>query len=434
MRKSKFTALALGIVLGTMAFSGCSDTEEKDLEYVDVGDLAAVSNPEIPPIVFNGSGSEASDHTSQNAGASGTESNIGGNASSPESGTSSSGEALPGNNSSPKTEIEIPESSDYYSAVAEPMKFDAEKAKNIFFGNADVTDDTQFIPEREPIYRWTNGDKELGFSNDEAFLEYTSDPAISINIIFGPPVQNNEGNAHLFEHRNDDLDFCTREEAVKTVSDTLSELGISVYNKPVVYSLCQSDMQAVVDAECAKGEFYQFDDDWQRVPVSSYTVQKNQECYYIVFNAGWNGIPIYNGDLYYMAIKDLFIPQPKITAIYSADGLIELRVSQYHSIVKQGEKISQLISPEAAAQVIVEKYIDVVGMEKISFDEMSLMYVLTPYIENGKINSSKVTMTPAWICTVNTTEYKYDRKTGKEGLVTEKETVFIDAQTGVEII
>ncbi len=431
MRKTKFTALALGIVLGTMAFSGCSDTEEKDLEYVDVGDLAAASKPEIPPIVFNGSGSEASDHTSQNAGSSGTESNTGGNASSPESGTSSSGEALPGNNSSPKTEIEIPESSDYYSAVAEPMKFDAEKIKSIFFGDAEVVDNSIDSPDGDPLYIWNYEDKSLHVNN---LIDYTSDPATSINIIFGPPVQNNEGNAHLFEHRNDDLDFCTREEAVKAVSDTLSELGISVYNKPVVYSLCQSDMQAVVDAECAKGEFYQFDDDWQRVPVSSYTVQKNQECYYIVFNAGWNGIPIYNGDLYYMTIKDLFIPQPKITAIYSADGLIELRVSQYHSIVKQGEKISQLISPEAAAQVIVEKYIDVVGMEKISFDEMSLMYVLTPYIENGKINSSKVTMTPAWICTVNTTEYKYDRKTGKEGLVTEKETVFIDAQTGVEII
>lgn len=430
MKKTKFTALALGIVLGTMAFSGCSDTEEKDLEYIDVGDLATASKPEIPPIVFNGSETETSSSISQNTGTSDTESNIGGNVSSTQSDTSSSSEALPSDTSSSKTEIKIPTSSDYYSAVAEPMKFDPEKVKSIFFGDAEVVDNSVDSPDNDPIYIWNYEDKRLYVSH---LIDYTSDLATSINIIFGPPVHNNEGNAHLFEHRNDDLDFCTREEAVKAVSDTLSELGISVYNKPVVYSLCQSDMQAVVDAECAKGKFYQFDKDWQRVPVSSYTVQKNQECYYIVFNEGWNGVPIYNGDLYYMTIKDLVIFQPKITAIYSAEGLIELRVSEYHSIVKQGEKIPQLISPEAAAQVVVEKYIDVVGMEKISFDGMSLMYVLTPYIENGKINSSKVTLTPAWICTVNTT-YKYDKRTGKEGLVTKKETVFIDAQTGVEII
>lgn len=400
----KTTAITIGIILLIGALSGCSGNEKTELDRVDVGDLAAASKPDIPPIVFSeNSGSETSSSDS-------------------------------GSDSSANTEIEIPASIDYYSAVAEPMKFDPEKIKSLFFGNDDVIDNTIIYPERDPIYSWKYEDKELSFVNDEAILDYTSDLATSINIIFGPPIHGNEGNAHLFEHRDDDLDFCTRDEAVKAAGDILSELGISVYNKAAVYSLCQSDMQTVVDEECAKGRFYQFDDEWQRVPVTSYTVQKNQECYYIVFNEELNGVPIYNGDLYYLTIKDLVIFQPKITAIYSAEGLIELKVEQYHSITQEMEKVSQLISPEAAAQVVGDKYKDVVGIERISFDKMSLMYVLTAYSENGKINSHKVNLTPAWVCTVAMTEYTYDRATGTQASVTSYKDIFIDAQTGVEII
>lgn len=415
----KITAFTMGIILLIGALSGCANNEKTELERVDVNDLATASKPEIPPIVFSENGGSK---TSNSTAVGESTSNLDGDNS-----TSNGNSAI-------DTEIMIPTSSDYYSAVAEPVEFDAEKVKSIFFGNADVTDNTISRPDRNPIYAWEYEDKELSVCNDDATLDYTSDAATSINIIFGPPIQGNKGNADLFTHSGDNLDFCTRDEAIKAVSDTLSELGISVYNKATVYSLCQSDMQAVVDEECAKGKFYQFNDEWQRILVTSYTVQKNQECYYIVFNADWNGIPIYNGNLYYRTIKDLVIFQPKITAIYSAEGLIELRIMEYYSITEQGEKISQLISPEAAAQVVGEKYKDVVGIEKISFDKMSLMYVLTPYTENGKINSHKVNLTPTWVCTVEMTEYTYDRETGTQASVTSQTDIFIDAQTGVEII
>lgn len=434
MKKTKFTAYALGLIIGVTTLSGCSDTEEKDLKYIDVGNLAAVSNPEIPPIVFNGSETETSSYTSQNTGTSDTESNIGGNVSSTESDTSSSSEALPGDNSSPKTEIEIPESGDYYLATTEIMEYDAEKVKSIIFGDATVTDNTMNYPNQAPIYIWNYEDKELYVSNDSACVDYTSDLSTSINIIFKPPADGSEGNVKKFPCIGDDLDFCTRKEAVKSVSDILMKLGICVSENVDIYALSQGDMQEVVDEECAKGRFYQFDSEWHRIPVDSYTVQKNQECYYMVFNAAWNGVPIYNETLYYMTIKDLAIFHPTITAIYSADGLAELRISEYRLISGQGEKITNLISPETAAQAVGNKYKDVVGMETISFDKMSLMYVLTPYSENGKIVSYKTNMTPAWVCTIEMTEYTYDRETGTQAPVTSHKNVLIDAQTGVEII
>lgn len=125
---------------------------------------------------------------------------------------------------------------------------------------------------------------------------------------------------------------------------------------------------------------------------------------------------IYNDALYYKTIKDLAIFHPTITAIFSADGLCELKVNEYRSIN------------------CGEKYKDVVGIEKIEFDEMALMYVMTPISENGKINLNKTNLTLAWVCTVKMTEFKYDRKTNAQTAVVIRKDVFIDAQTGAEII
>lgn len=424
MKKHQVLSIATAIVIGIGTLSGCSGNENSELDYVDVSDLATSSKPDIPPIVFG-----ESDSTGINFSTNKSE-----DISYWDNNSFSSGDNSTTSSSSTNTKFEVPTSCDYYSATTEIMEYDAEKVKSIIFGDAAVTDNTMTYPNRAPIYVWNYEDKELYVSNDNACVDYTSSLSTSINIIFGPPVQGNDGNVNKFPHINDDLDFCTRSEAVKSVNDTLLKLGISVSEDVDIYALCQSDMQAVVDEECAKGEFYQFDSEWQRVPVDSYTVQKNQECYYMVFNAAWNGVPIYNDTLYYMTIKDLAIFHPTITAIYSADGLAELQINEYRLIVEQGEKITHLISPETAAQAVGEKYKDVVGMETISFNKMSLMYVLTPYSENGKIVSYKTNMTPAWICTIKMTEYTYDRETGTQAPVTSHKNILIDAQTGLEII
>lgn len=446
MKKCRIVSTAMTLVIGIMTLSGCANNENTELERIDVNDLITASKPIIPPIIFNdSSGMEASNSSGLDNIGSLSSWNLPNNDNSPtdyETSSSSSNDEgssnlegvdiSSGSNSSTAAEIEISSSGDYYCATAAIYKYDPEKVKNIFFGNTDVTDNTQHYSGQEPIYMWKKEDKELCISNDDAVLEYTSDLSKLINIIFSTPTQNTGENK--FKHIGDDLDFCSKTEAINSVRNILSELGISVSEKADIYALCQSDMQSVINEECAKGGFYQFDKDWNKVPINSYTVQKKQECYYISFNADWNNIPIYNNTLYYMTIKDLAIFHPKITAIYSAEGLVGLKISEYRSVVHKGEKISLLISPEAAAEVVGEKYKDVAGIEKISFNKISLMYVLAPFFENGKISLQKTVMTPAWVCTVEMTEYKYDRKTGTQTAVTSLKDIFIDAQTGLEII
>ena len=424
MKKYQVLSISTAFVMVVGMLSGCSGNANRELDYIDTSELATFSKPNIPPIVFGESDSMGIDFST----------NKGEDISNWANNSFSSADNSITNSSSANTEFAVPTSGDYYSATTEIMEYDAEKVKSVILGNVAVTNNTITYPDRAPIYVWNYEDKELYVSNDNACVDYTSSLSTSINIIFEPPAQENDGNAKKFPHIGDDLDFCTRSEAAKFVSNTLLNLGVSVSEEVDIYALCQGDMQAVVDEECAKGEFYQFDSEWQRIPVDSYTVRKNQECYYMVFNAEWSGVPIYNDTLYYMTIKDLAIFHPTITAIYSADGIAELRISEYRSIVGQGEKITHLISPETAAQAVGEKYKDVVGMEEISFDKMSLMYVLTPYSENGKIVSYKTNMIPAWVCTIKMTEYTYDRETGTQAPVTSYTNILIDAQTGLEII
>lgn len=420
----KFAAFAMGIILLVGGLSGCSDNEKSELNFVNASDLAADSNAEIPPIVFSENSSQTSVSTSEIESSTSDNSTI-----------ISSSENLESSSSSSEnpTEIAVPTSCYYYTATAEITEYNAEKVKSVFFGNTEVTEEILNYPERKPIYIWKNGGKRLYVSNDYASIEYTSELSNFINTVFRAPTQNTKGNADLFAHCGENLGFCTRDEAVKIVRKTLSELGISVTEKAEVYALCKGDLQAVVDEKCAEGRFCLYDFEGNETPTTSYTVTPEQECYYIVFNAAWNSVPIYNDALYFKTIKDLAIFHPTITAIFSANGLVELKVNEYRSI-KCGEKISQLISPETAAQIVGEKYKDVVGIEKIEFDKMALMYVLSPISENGKINLNTTNLTLAWVCTVKMTEFKFDRKTNAQTAVVSRKDVFIDAQTGAEII
>lgn len=425
MKNRQILSIAAVIVMGIGTLSGCSGNENSELSYINTSDLATFSNPNIPPIVFDSSNDGVNDVSSNNHDepSNWDTNSFSYNSNSTTSDTSTSG-----------TKFEISALGSYYSGTTELMEFNANSVKNVILGDANVTGKTIENGDQAPDYVWNYEDKELYVSGTNATIDYTSSLSTSINIIFGPPVQGDDGNVDKFSHINSDLDFCTRSEAVESVKGILSQLNVSVSDKVDVYALRQDDMQAVVNEECEKGKFYQFDSEWQRIPVDSYTVQKNQECYYMVFNAGWNGVPIYNDPLYYMTIKDLVIFHPTITAIYSAYGLSELRITEYRSIVEKGKEITQLISPDAAAQAVGNKYKDVVGMEEISFDKMSLMYVLTPYSENGKISSYKTKIIPAWVCTLGITEYTFDRETGTNAPVTSHKNILIDAQTGLEII
>ena len=136
----------------------------------------------------------------------------------------------------------------------------------------------------------------------------------------------------------------------------------------------------------------------------------------------------------YKTIKDLTVFHPEIYAVYSAEGLVGLQINNYRGNITQDEKINQLITSETASERVAAKYRDVVGIEKITFDTIELEYVIQPNYIDGKMNMDKARMSPAWVCTITIDRYQTNKETGVEELMPQKETVLIDAQTGLEII
>lgn len=393
-----YLTFVIAIMMGML--SGCANTTTSS-DVVNIGDLNGSSLPPITPIYFN-------------------ESNTGNV-----------------NQSSDKNaEITIPNSMEYAICTAEFVECDPEKVKTMLFGDVSIT------PERigkddAPGYSWEKDGMYLIVHPIGVNVEFTGDLAELIKSVFLRPNNRQNGNIDLFEHMNEQLDFCTPEEATQTVNEKLLEIGVHVGKKADVYALHQNDLQNIVDQECAKGFFYDPHSTfggYEPKPLESYEVKKSDECYYIVFHEEYTGIPIYNDLVSYKTIKDLTVFHPEIYAVYSAGGLVGLQISNYRENITQDEKITQIITSEAASESVAAKYRDVVGIERITFDTIELEYVIQPNYVDGKTNLAKARMSPAWVCTITVDRYETNKETGVEELVPQKVTVLIDALTGLEII
>ena len=225
--------------------------------------------------------------------------------------------------------------------------------------------------------------------------------------------------------------------AIPPLCAAFSLLIVAVSDNADVYALHQDDLQKCINKRIEEQRFYDPKTSVKDItakPLTSYTVDKSQECYYIVFNEEHDGISIYNQNFGYRTITDLTIFHPQIIAIYSSEGLVGLEIIEYRGEISNNERITQVITSESAAQVVAEKYADVAGVKQVEFDKLELMYVITPGIVDGKINILKAKMIPAWVCTINYTQWSMDKMTGDYADISYKATILIDAQTGAEII
>ena len=442
MKRIKFTTLVIALVLTAGVFSGCSGSTETAPSYVDVEDLNSGSLPEIPPIYF-GENSSRSNTETKPSDSMGDNSNSTSDTQSAKTDSETSTENSSNTTSTPQNddkyaEIIIPTAGEYNVCTAEFSVFDPEKVKTALLGNVELTPEIRHFSNSEyPEYIWNNDNISLDVDNRYQTVKLSGDLSSLIRYIIVLPTHNSNGNIDEFERRNDDLDFCTREQAVKSVKNTLSKMDVAVSDNANVYSFHQGDLQNYINKRIEEQRFYDPKTsvkDTTAKPLTSYTVDKSQECYYIVFNEEHDGIPIYNQYFGYRTITDLTIQHPEIIAIYSSDGLVGLEIYRYRGKISNGEKITQVITSESAAQVVAEKYADVVGIQQVDFDKLELMYVITPGIVDGKINVLKAKMIPAWVCTINYTQWSMDKMTGGYADISYKSTILIDAQTGAEII
>lgn len=274
-------------------------------------------------------------------------------------------------------------------------------------------------------YHWRTDDSEIpklvinGYSSD---ITFDSELAWYIRYwVFDPPNPGKVTNIKFFEQR--DLDFCTREKAVKTVTDILDKLEISVCPNPEIYSL---DVKGLEKATAAIiEELPAREEDMKKA-------DKSLECYYIRFNAEFGGIPIYNKMINYDTF-DGFMNNPEITAIVSANGLEYLYISRYPRKNELKNSVTTLIPAQSAAQKVVDKYGDIANTS-VMIDKIELMYI-NDILDKKEIaeRNGAVKLTPAWVC--SGTKWETLSKPGFGTWENEKHfEMLIDAVTGKQII
>lgn len=412
----KITAFTMGIVLLIGALSGCSEVGENNdnpVELVDAGELANGSQPEIPSLFFEDP--ELKSETSTDT----------------ESGNS---QADTQNNSRQSSaQVNVSAAEEYSAYNIKNTEFDPEKVKKTVLGDEEITPEVFENPRGKISYDWEKDGRSLHVCEDSVML-FGKEIWFAGRMMITPGY-NHDGNLEDFPNRDKELDFCSRDEAVSAVRKVLDEIGVDV-GEPTVYALHQSDLQNLIDKECAeKGHTTDYDKLWngeEDNEVTSYTVGKELECYYMEFKQYHNGVPLYNYDFQYMTMKDIYVMAPHITAVYTADGIVGLDISFPRGIVSEKEKIDRLITPGTAAKSVAAKYEELADIKSVLLEKLELMYVITPIFNNGKYDHEE--LIPAWVCTVRSIKSGYDRKTGTDGYVESKDTLWIDARTGVEII
>lgn len=405
----KITAFTMGIILLIEALSGCSSGgSEENIELVNVNDLN--NSVEISAIKFTENTESGSNNDPQSA-------------------------------ADPLAEINIPKTAEYITGTAEFSLFDPEAVKKAFWGDKEITPEIlDYIDDRHPypIYIWKKDGMRLYVNNNSISADISSAFTLMLDNFTHLPNYNIDSGMDEFEHNADELDFCSREQAVKNVKAKLAEINVNVSENADVYAICQSDLQKKVDEEIAANKLVDYNDyiKGEENPklITSYTVDKSQECYLMVLKEEYNGVPFYNYHLNYITIQDLCIFQPSIKVYYSVDGIIGLDINEYRANITEEEKITSLITAKTASEIVSEKYENLSGIEKIMFDKVELMYAVTPNHIDGKINVLKAKIIPAWVCTIHVTQNGLNKRTGQEEIMTDKKTVLIDARTGVEII
>ena len=226
----------------------------------------------------------------------------------------------------------------------------------------------------------------------------------------------------------DSLSFSSPDDAIHEVTNVLETIGLKVSDSPEIFAIDAPTANVVMERH-RNMNIYGFN---TALYPDSYSI--SDECYFIVFNATHNEVPIYNNGFNFTTVPDLYIGHPEIHVIYSQRGIeylnVTLGIDEYELI----ETVTEIVNAESAMNIVVSRYNELITSSNIVFKSVTLMYVFKP-AGNG---SQNLIMTPAWVFdgVISSPSETFD---GRGGVVVEmsvagREVIIIDALTGVEII
>lgn len=240
-------------------------------------------------------------------------------------------------------------------------------------------------------------------------------------------------------YTQENLGFMKRSEALKAVSDVLTELSIDKMENAEIYAIDSSTMQKEQQEEIQRQIDYQKKVDVSHIqnPTEGYqtkdTFTKEDDFYILFFKMEQNNIPVTQKS-YTIQASDRALNGSTGRVAFSRSGIIELNFRGIYQQQGIAESPSTLIPMEEALQKAFEKHNAVISTDKATVTAIDFEYVPVPY----NSNYDEVKLTPAWSMTLAYEKGNTSNKPSKDGKQDSKSSVghrmiFINAVTGEEI-
>lgn len=188
-----------------------------------------------------------------------------------------------------------------------------------------------------------------------------------------------------------DLDFMPKEEAVQEVRSWLEAQGLSLYEKPRVYSIVPEVLRSTEEYLKKAGEISK-DRQGNELYVGSW--EEADTCYYMEFCTGYCNVPVYEYEELDATSDVSICLGSRIRVLYSEEGIQFLDIEYPYKPSEVQEEAQELISLDEALGLLKERFDRMLLTNEETMTGCYLCY----FAYNG---SDGIVMTPGWCMELN---------------------------------
>ena len=252
-------------------------------------------------------------------------------------------------------------------------------------------------------------------------MRFSSDESRLLDTILSTVYSLHDGYDEFFNQDND-LDFASRAEAAKNVTDFLTSLSIPVNENPEIFVMdyaslnrAQEDLLYQIPQEHFSGINFK----------DAFT--KEDEFYLLHFRMQFDDIDLADED-WTDEVSQRFMPASKIEVIYSKNCIIGCQISGAYMLISSTDN-DHLITVYEGIEAIHNKFHNLIITQDIVVTNICFEYV--PTIIPGKFYEAN--FVPVWNFTVNTTVIIIGREHEADIERIQTTSIRINAITGEEI-
>ena len=181
---------------------------------------------------------------------------------------------------------------------------------------------------------------------------------------------------------SNELEFMDKQQAIVQVEKQLATWNIRPIGDPKVFCLDTHTLINQLDLEDVKIE-----------------TDNTLDCYLMVFNIGYNGIP-YSDLEFVSAVTGDLAYSTRLNVLFTQKGIIHFECQQIdYKIDEVISKSSEIITLQKAFEILAQEFSEIIITTPIEISEIALQYIPTTDGEHFGIiqENGKTILVPAWV-------------------------------------